>query len=126
MRTLAVRRGVRTRDVEPVEVRSHSGFRQGEYPKSIFLDGAWRPVEAIIERWLEEDRWTRERRRCFVVRLCRREGTIRVFQLNEREWFLERVPGDARSGGGGGPCPDPGQRGGRGAAGGPGAQEEET
>jgi hypothetical protein len=76
----------------PIEVVCYAGGLADERPEAIILDGARRPVRAVVSRWIEEGSDPRGgRRRCFGVRLD--DGTPSTIYRDEALglWFLREA-----------------------------------
>ncbi len=73
---------------ERIEVKSYSGYRSDEAPRSFILGDREIEVASIIDRWTEEGSRDGIRRRFFKVRGS--DGLIHKLFLNEvtGEWFV--------------------------------------
>lgn len=70
-----------------IEVSSHAGYRGEEYPRSFVVDGEEVIVVQIMDRWVEEDERSRERRRFFRIKGS--DGSVHTlyYDLALMKWF---------------------------------------
>lgn len=73
---------------EKIAVKSYSGYRADEAPRSFILRGEEIEIAKILDLWIEEGAGDRARKRFF--RVMDRDGFAYKIYRNERteEWFL--------------------------------------
>jgi hypothetical protein len=79
-----------------IEVNCYSGHRGEERPLSfIYIDKSFRVVD-ILERRLEEDQSSRERRRFYKIKANDGKIYTLIHMEVKNEWILMRTSEDAR------------------------------
>lgn len=75
-----------------IEIKTHSGYKGEERPKSIIIDGEEHLVESVVRKEVIEDFKTRERRTIFWCEVNRE-----FFKITHRasgEWEVAFLPSE--------------------------------
>lgn len=70
-----------------IKVKSYSGYRGEETPRSLILEDKNINVVEVIKTWIEEDQVNRRRLRCFHLK--GRDGLEHIIYYDEEstEWY---------------------------------------
>lgn len=73
-----------------ITVIAYSGYRNDESPRSFILYDEEITVNETISKWIEEDLYTKSRKRYFIVK--GEDGYVYKMYYDEKrkEWFLVR------------------------------------
>jgi hypothetical protein len=72
---------------EHVEVTAYAGYRAEEVPRALVLHGSRIEVTRFLDQWIEEERGTHKRLRCFKVKGSDEKTHILCYDEDEREWL---------------------------------------
>ncbi len=72
-----------------VNVTVYAGYKGGERPKSFIVEGKIVEIIENVERWIEEDKDTRRRRRFFLVKGSDEKVYTLYFDEHAQKWHLQ-------------------------------------
>ena len=72
-----------------IEVISYSGYRDEERPLAYVSEGERVKVTEVLRSWIEEETQSRERLRCFAVKIGNGSVHVLCYNENNREWSIK-------------------------------------
>lgn len=72
-------------------VTTYAGYKGGERPKSFINEGKTVAVLEIVERWVEEDRDTRKRKRFFSLKGSDGKDCTIYYDETAEKWYLKAL-----------------------------------